>query len=224
LNSQIDHRLEFSSELLGSRSAVMDLYLEHFANDGNNFISGLVNAMRAWNEYSESQSEERAAEAFAWSQMYFLNAVNCALISTRLFLSGYLVASGNQSRQAVESIAFGILLPFPKTGAYREFRAGHNIEHKAMEWLVRNAAHCGTTRQNVEAFRKQAQFFDKYSHPSRLGSASTWGGNLDNGFTLGAAFVPDYLPQYRKEMVIGCRSRPGITDPAGVAEARLLKT
>jgi hypothetical protein len=31
---------------------------------------------------------------------------------------------------------------------------------------------------------------------------AVWGaGNLDNGFTLGAAFVPDYLPQYRKEMV-----------------------
>jgi hypothetical protein len=71
----------------------------------------------------------------------------------------------------------------------------------AMEWLVRNAAHCGTTRRNVEAFRKQAQCFDKYSHPSRPGLASTWGKNLDNGFTLGAAFVPDYLPQYRKEMV-----------------------
>jgi hypothetical protein len=200
LNSQTDEDTQLTQELLGSPSPVMRQYLEHFASDANTFISGLSTAMTAWNKYYAAKSPDKNCEAIAWSQVYFLNTVNCALISTRLFLSGYLVASGNQSRQAVESLAFGILLPFPKTGAYRRFAAGHSVEHKSMDWLVRNADHCGTTRKNVEALRKQAKFFDMYSHPSRLGLASAWGSNLDNGFALGAVYVPDYLPQYRKEM------------------------
>jgi hypothetical protein len=178
----------------------MGRYLEQFGSNASDFIDGLTGAMVACTAYAALQAEPQSAEGFAWSQVHFLNAINCTLISTRLFLSGYLVASGNQSRQAIESLAFGVLLPFPKTGVYREFKMGRDIEHKALEWLVRNAAHCGATRTNVEAVRKQAKFFDKYSHPSRLALASTWGRHLDNGFSLGAAYVPDYLPQYKKEM------------------------
>jgi hypothetical protein len=174
----------------------------HFKADAERFISGLVDAAEVRERYSRSESlgDAQCAEGLAWSKVYFLYAINCALISTRLFLSGYLVASGNQARQAVESIAVGILLPFPNTGAYRQIKAGHDVAHKALEWLVRNAPHCGTSSSKVEKLRKQAKFFDMYSHPSRLALASSWGDSLDNGFTLGAAYVPGYLPQYRKEM------------------------
>jgi hypothetical protein len=200
VNSAVDYRSEFSNEVFGAPSAVMGQYLEHFENNASNFIKGLAGAMDACTEYAGLHAEPQCAEGFAWSQVHFLNAINCALISTRLFLSGYLVASGNQSRQAIESLAFGVLLPFPKTGAYREFKLGHDIEHKALQWLARNATHCGTTRANVEAVSKQAKFFDKYSHPSRLALASAWGRNLDHGLSLGAVYVPGYLPQYKKEM------------------------
>lgn len=193
---------EFTRELMCNSTPVMDRYLTHFKADADKFISGLIRAAEIRDSYSTSESlgDTQCAEGLAWSKVYFLYAINCALISTRLFLSGYLVASGNQARQAVESIAFGILLPFPNTGAYRQLKAGHDIEHKALEWLVRNAAHCGTATSKVEKLRKQAKFFDMYSHPSRLALASTWGNNLDHGFTLGAAYIPGYLPQYRKEM------------------------
>ena len=97
MNSQIDYRSEFSNELLGTPSAVMEQYLEHFSNQANDFITGLVRAMQAWNEYYSLQGGEQTAEALAWSKLHFLNAINCAVISTRLFLAGYLVASGNQS-------------------------------------------------------------------------------------------------------------------------------
>jgi hypothetical protein len=116
LNSLVDYRSEFSGELLGTPSAVMGRYLEQFGNNASDFINGLAGAMTACTAYAALQAAPPSAEGFAWSQVHFLNAINCTLISTRLFLSGYLVASGNQSRQAIESLAFGVLLPFPKTG------------------------------------------------------------------------------------------------------------
>jgi hypothetical protein len=155
-------RDEITKDLLGFPTAVMEKYLAHFKDDAEQFITGLVRATELTNKYftAESLGDAQSSEGLAWSKAYFLYAVNCALISTRLFLSGYLVASGNQARQAVESLAFAVLVPFPTTGMYREFKAGRSIEYKALDWLPRNATHCGANKTSVEALRKQAKFFD----------------------------------------------------------------
>jgi hypothetical protein len=177
----------------------MKQYLTHFADGARDFGIGLEAAGQIWETYVAANTQQRPE--VTWSAAYFLNAINCTLISTRLFLEGYIVASGNQARQSVESLAFGVLLPFPRTGAYRDWDAGKNIEHTALERLGRNAEHCGTKRQNVHALRRQAKWFDRYSHPSRLALASAWVPNSDEGWSLGSVFIEQNLKEYRKEMV-----------------------
>jgi hypothetical protein len=195
-----DQISQFEQELLGAPTPVMKQYLAHFSDGARRFVDGLAAATGVWETYVAA-SARMQQPGIIWSAAYFLYAINCALISTRLFLEGYVVASGNQARQSVESLAFGVLLPFPTTGAYRDWSAGRDIEHTALERLVRNAEHCGTKRQNVEALRQQAKWFDRYSHPSRLALASAWAPNSDAGWSLGALFVEENLREYKKEMV-----------------------
>jgi hypothetical protein len=191
---------QLEEELLGNPTPVMKQYLVHFNESARTFVNGLAATVRTWETYVAAGANTKQP-AVMWSAAYFLNAINCALISTRLFLEGYVVASGNQARHAIESMAFGVLLPFPATGAFRDWSAGKGIEHRALERLVRNAEHCGTKRTNVEALRQQARWLDRYSHPSCLVLASAWVPSSDMGWRLGALFVEENLPQYKKEMV-----------------------
>ena len=185
----------FHDELLGTPTAVMNQYLAHFGEATIDFLKQLESACVHIDKYVDANAAE---PRLVWSAAYFLNSINTALISTRLFLQGYIVASGNQARHCVESLAFGVLLPFPATGAFRDWNAGRDIEHKALERLVRSAEQCGIKKQNVEALRAQAKWFDTYSHPSRLVLASAW--VPETGWELGALFDESKLAAYRKEM------------------------
>lgn len=128
----------FEHELLDAQTNVMRNYLEHFNHEVSDFIGKLAQAARCWENYGKQAVEhENEHEEPVWSTAYFLNAINSALVSTRLFLSGYLVPSGNQVRYSIESLAFAVLLAFPATGAYSEWRQGRDIEHKAVERLIR---------------------------------------------------------------------------------------
>lgn len=179
----------------------MRQYLAHFQKQADEFVGHVTHATNAWKQYSTVAVKREATQGeLGWSAAYFLNAINAALISTRLFLSGFLVPSGNQARHSLESLAFGVLLPFPKTGTYREWKKGHAIEYKALEYLARNAEHCGVQKKNVEALIKQAKWFDHYSHPSRMALAAFWKPGTGGGWNVGALFAEDRLPQYRKEM------------------------
>ena len=190
----------FSNELLAAPTPVMKEYLAHFSDGTQKFVAGLDAAANAWEAYSQDIEKERQPGA-VWSSAHFFNAINCALISTRLFLEGYVVASGNQARHAIESLAFGVLLPFPATGTHRDWSSGKDIEYKAPERLARNSAHCGAKRESVEALRQQAKWFDRYSHPSRLVLASAWVPKSDAGWAFGALFDGEKLREYKKEMV-----------------------
>jgi hypothetical protein len=89
-------------ELLQASTEVMLQYFEHFKGDAYEFIDELNLAILAWELYSElAVKHEADHEELVWSSTYFLNSINATLISTRLFLSGYIVASGNQARHAI---------------------------------------------------------------------------------------------------------------------------
>lgn len=201
-----DYETLIRNELFGSPTdTVMRQYLAHFETDIVSFIRGLTKAGNVWEQYSVvANKREDSQEELVWSAAYFLNAINSALVSTRLFLSGFLVPSGNMARQALESVAFGVLLPFPKTGAYRDWKEGRVIEHKAFERLSRNADHCGVERKSVQALMDQAQWFDHYSHPSRMTLSAILLPPTDEyphgQWNIGAQFVEQHLDQYRKEM------------------------
>lgn len=191
----------FDSELLGQPTTVMQQYLVHFENDSKAFITRLVEAADSLRQLIDASSQLRLTRPdLIWSMSYFHNAIDATLVSTRLFLSGYLVPSGNMARHALESMAFGILLAFPETGAYREWEMGRNIEYKAIQNLMKHAKHCGVIKNNVEMLKKQAEWFDHFSHPSRPALAAAWNPDDGEGWNVGAIFIERHLPKYQQEM------------------------
>ena len=196
----------FERELLSSPTEVMQQYLVYFKSDAHTFVSRLHEAASIWEPYSNmAVKREIQQEELEWSAAYFLNAINSTLISTRLFLSGYIVPSGNLARQALESLAFAVLLAFPNTGTYREWKKGHASEHKALGRLARHAKHCGVDADNTRELDRQAKWFDQYSHPSRLALTTIWMPSCqefpEGAWYVGALFIEQNLEQYRKEMV-----------------------
>jgi len=197
-----DYRKILESELMEAPTAVMRQYLAHLDDDAHSFVAKLTEAANVWEQFEVvAIKHEKQKPELEWAAAYFLNAVSAALVSTRLFLSGYIVPSGNQARHALESMAFGVLLCFPRTGAFQEWKKDHSIEYKSLEQLAKHAAHCGVNRQNAETLRKQAKWFDHYSHPSRLALAGVVLKPGQQGpYNLGALFVEEYLPKYREEI------------------------
>lgn len=204
-----DHAQIFERELLGSPTEVMQQFLAHFEADAHEFVKEIATAASVWEQFgAAAKKREQKQKELTFSSAYFLNAVNSALVSTRLLLSGYIVPVGNQARCAVESLAFGVLLAFPATGTYRDWKNGHDngydIEHKALDRLTRNAVHCGVDRKNVEALKKQTKCYDKYSHPSGVALKSIWvppcQQHPDGAWNVGAVFVEGDLVEYRLEI------------------------
>lgn len=223
-----DHTQIFERELLGSPTEVMQQYLAHFENDARTFIKGLTTATNVWKQYEAAAvKREQQQEELVWSSAYFLNSINSALVSTRLFLSGYIVPSGNLARQSLESLAFGILLAFPGTGTYREWKKGHASEHKALGRLAKHAKHCGVNKVSASELDKQAKRFDQLSHPSRLGLTTIWmppcKEHPEGGWNVGALFAEHYLEQYRQEMANRVSLTGLLANDIASAHATLIK-
>jgi len=202
--SMNDNAAIFERELLDAPTEVMRQYLEHFEDDARKFISETATAGRVWEKFGAVAKERPQQMELTWATAYFLNAINSILVSTRLLLSGHIVSSGNQARHAAESLAFGVLIAVPATGAYRNWEKGDNFEHKALEWLVRNAEHCGLDKENVKTLKEQIKCYDKYSHPSREALKAIWippcQRHPDGAWNVGAVFVEGDLEEYRLEM------------------------
>jgi hypothetical protein len=187
-------------ELLDAPSETMQQYLAHFADGAREFIAQLAPAIPVWQHYyDQSVAVEPQHPEFAVSGAYALFAINAALVSVRLFLSGYLTASGNQARQALESLAFSILVASRDTGAHGRWVKGHASEHKALEYLLRNAARCGVSKANAAQLQQQTQWFDVFSHPSKAALATIWR-ESEKRWYVGAIFNEDHLKEYRQEM------------------------
>ena len=200
-----DHIQIFERELLGSPTEVLRQFLAHFDADARKFVLEIATAARVWEQFGDAaKKREQTQKELTYSSAYFLNSVNFTLVSTRLLLSGYIVPAGNQARYAVESLAFGVLSAFPDTGAYRDWKKGHDIEYKALDWLTRNAEHCRVDKKNVEMLNTQIKCYDKYSHPSREALKSIWlppcQQHPDGAWNVGAIFVEGDLEEYRQEL------------------------
>ena len=89
-----NHAEMLATELLGEPTATMRQYLAHFQRQADEFVRRLAHAANAWEQFSiDAVKREAAQEEMVWSAAYFINAINATLISTRLFLCGYIVPS-----------------------------------------------------------------------------------------------------------------------------------
>jgi len=196
-----DLAVRIRKSLTSYPTAVTKRFVSIFREDVERFSGGVSEACHALARYIDAEVQmEAARKGVSFSQAYFLYAVHGAMLSTRLFLSGYLVPAGNEARQTVEALATAVLLPFPDTGLLRDLQEGREVTHKSLERLVRNAQKLGIAKSSAVTLKKQAQWFDVYSHSSQGALAASGVLDLSDHWRLKGVFDANHMDKYTKEM------------------------
>jgi len=145
------------------------------------------------------------------------------VVSTKLLITGKLMASGNLMRQAIEGLCVAILCGANRPLAIQQETLVYwkSIErsdpsvmgHKAVRQVEKNRETLGVTEDAVSRLRRAKEHYDQFSHPGLLGIASRVTlGEVGTVF-IGGTFDEEKLEAYRTELLerIGfCRLLPNV--------------
>ena len=171
-------------------------FLKHFGAQLPPFCASMANAVLKWRHIdagSEISEEHAHVSAFVYA------AIALHIQSTRLFLSGHMVAAGNLARQVTEAIALALLSSGKSLTVLRRFIAGTYSTNKAVDDVCRHYKVLRLRKDGLEALRSSQRFNHHYSHVTRMTIAS-FTSFADEGLYVGAAFDEGKLDAYRKEM------------------------
>ena len=120
--------------------------------------------------------------------------------SMKLLLLGYLTPSGNMLRQSLEAACMCILLatdaPLKVRGKrdeihfYEEYRYHKRFtrSHRAVELVKNNTDALEVNSEAIAQFVSGKQFYNEYSHPSKLTVASRLTGDDEDSWLIGGHF------------------------------------
>ena len=106
MESFAESKKKIVAEITSDEPDVRRSYLERYAEQINDFGTGMANAVLAWRDL-DAGSEKEEGRAYVSALVYC--AITLHIQSMRLFLSGHPIAAGNLSRQVIESIALALL-------------------------------------------------------------------------------------------------------------------
>lgn len=200
-NKSISEKLalkeNISKELFENDIDVINNFRSNFEKEIEEFINETV---CAYNEWQKWDSKINGDEQKAYISAFIFNAISTLTISTKLFVQGYIVPSGNLVRTAMESCAMAILcsnknLPFfeqIKNNSFKASRAVDNVES--------NADNLGITRDNFREFKKLWSFYHNYSHASFLTISAHVSFSEGSKLYLGSIFDKEKIDKYSKEL------------------------
>ena len=128
-------------------------------------------------------STDRIIQVGGFAYLSFDNAYT----SMKLLMIGYLTPSGNMLRQSLESACMAVLLATDceieiaaKKGKNRKIKfyedfandEKHTQSYKAVSYVDNNQEILGVNGKSISSFIKGKQFYNQYSHPSKMSMAS----------------------------------------------------
>ena len=116
-----------------------------------------------------------------------------------LFLSGYMVAAGSLSRQAIESIALALVCSEKDLGILERFMEDRYSTDRAVRDALRHAEKLTLNSDGVKALCDNQKFYSKYSHPTPLTIAAVMSFS-EGDLYVGAAFDEGKIEAYKKEV------------------------
>lgn len=142
----------------------------------------------------------------SFTSAYLYHAINDLISSFDLFLSGYIVPSGNLLRQFTESCAMAILLSNNRINYFNYFKKHWDNKtidsikvNKAFSKVSDNLNKLGISRRAWNEIRKIRNFEHQYSHPTLLSLTA----NIDfcsENEILGPHYDLEKIGTYGKEM------------------------
>lgn len=171
-------------------------YLDNLGNKVAQFVEHLSKGFLQWQKLELEIGDDKK-KAYVAALVY--TAINLQIVSCKLFLSGYPIASGNLHRQVVETIALAILCSEQSFDVLDRYIENKYSTNKAVRDLKKNINRFGLKKEGVEALEKAVIFYHKYSHPSLMTLAEGIRFE-DQALLLGASFDREKLGEYAKEI------------------------
>jgi ABC-type transport system involved in cytochrome bd biosynthesis fused ATPase/permease subunit len=171
-------------------------FLEKYKDQIDRFVDNMSQAFLNWRSL-DSISSINEKKAHVSALVY--SSINLHVVSMKLFLSGYSVASGNLERQTIEIIALAILCSYKNLKILDRYIQNSYSANKALRDLSKYSKNCGLNKQSTSQLIKARDHFHAHSHPSYItvGSNFSFG---DQHLYLGASFDSGKIEFYNKDV------------------------
>lgn len=185
-------------ELFENDMAVINNFKSHFKNEIEKFITEAVNACREWKKWDSKINKD---DQKAYISSFIFNAINTLIISTRLFLQGYMVPSGNLVRTAMESCAMAILCSNKRLPFFEQIRSNSFKASQSVSTVASHADSLGISKDNFTGFIKHWKFYHNYSHATLLTITAQVSFSEGSRLYLGSIFDKEKIGDYKKELI-----------------------
>lgn len=198
------------AELFNDNSAIREKYMGFLSGRAVSFSENIAEAFRHFCQLDRLSKDNHQT---ATTGGYVYLTLESLYTSTKLFLHGYTVPSGNLVRHAIESLAMAALISYPReisdlSKSEREFNyyAAHEGNDKrarayrALVLLELNRERLGIRSEAIDTMKNNREFYHQYSHPSQMCIAANmaWGERV--ALHLAGGFDSAKSNEYTKEM------------------------
>jgi hypothetical protein len=163
------------------------------------FLREMTLAFGRWRELDKVVTKDRNTMIVT---AYAYGALHHHLLSMKLLIGGYFVASGNAERYVLECIATSILAASDPSLRVKILE-GQYTSNNSVKHLARKADRLKLDRKAIERIRNGIRHYDQLSHPSllALGSTSVTLGSSSPEILLGVHFDQGKKKAYDFEVV-----------------------
>lgn len=185
------------AELLGDDQEVKREFRVHFSAEIDHFIEVLGKAVIEWrslDDYLNGDTRKAACSAFVYI------TITTLLLSMKLLIEGYLIASGNLLRQVTECMPMPLLLACKDLDVYKRFEKDQYSTNRSIQDAIRHAKKLSVVKKALEDLKGTQKWYDRYSHPSKGTLAAYMSFDVQHGLYVGTSFDKGKVDAYKKEI------------------------
>lgn len=193
------------NDLCSSDEGAKGAFRKEFGDELQAFADAAAIALLFWEQFRDTidDTDDRciAVTAIAFT------AINQNIMSFKLFMSGYTVASGALFRLVLEGVSLASLCAVNSLPVLDRYLKDEYSPNKAVTDLAKYAAKVRVNHRALATLVQQYKFYHKYAHLSQVTIAAGANLSMNGQPNVGAFFDPGKIGEYGREV----RSRVSFT-------------
>ena len=207
---------EIIKEIFSGNQEITDNFSKHFSKEILEFSEAFSEAYKKFLEMEHIIKGRKNVQIAFTSGLIYLT-IDSLFTSVKLFVMGYQIPSGNLMRQVIEGLALTCLISLknpiiinsPKKRKrikrihfFTSFEKGEPQAeaHKAFNYLLLNAKSLKINQVTINALERLRKLYNKLSHPTELGLATTLNFGIPGRKFMGGGFDEEKMDIYKKEL------------------------
>jgi hypothetical protein len=193
------------NDLRSSDDGAKSAFHKEFGDELEAFADATTAALDVWGQFRDT-IDDIDARRVAVTAIAF-TAINQNIMSFKLFMSGYTVASGALFRLVLEGVSLASLSAVKSLTVLDRYLKDEYSPNKAVTDLAKYAAKVRVNHRALETLVQQYKFYHRYAHLSRLTIAAGANFSMNGQPNVGAFCDPGKVREYGREV----RSRVSFT-------------